>query len=145
MERSVDVNDYMVKGPVLVTPDTGLFEAIDQILRHRLSGVSVIDGDRHPAGMLSELDCLRAVLASAYYGEGIGSSRVGEHMTTSVDCVNAHSNIVDVAQSMLANKRRRRPVVDEDNRVVGQITCRAILRCVRDFDKGTPWAQAMSR
>jgi len=145
MERSVDVNDYMVKGPVLVTPDTELFAAIDQILRHRLSGVAVIDENRHPVGMLSELDCLRVVLAGAYYGDSMGSTRVGEHMTTSVDCVRSHSNIVDVARSMLTNKRRRRPVVDDDNQVLGQITCRAILRCVREFEGGTPWAQAMSR
>jgi CBS domain-containing protein len=145
MKGSVDVNDYMVKGAVLVTPETELFEAIDQILRNRLSGVAVVDDNRHPVGMLSELDCLRVVLAGAYYGEGIGNSRVGEHMTTNVDCVKAHANIVDVAKSMLAHKRRRRPVVDEHNHVVGQITCRAILRCVRDFEGGAPWTQAMSR
>jgi len=145
MKRTVDVNDYMVKGPVLVTPDTELFEAIDHILRHRLSGVAVVDDNRHPVGMLSELDCLRVVLSGAYYGEQVGSTRVGEHMTKNVDCVKAHANIVDVARSMLANKRRRRPVVDEQNHVLGQITCRAILRCVREFESGTPWAQAMSR
>jgi CBS domain-containing protein len=139
MQPSVDVNDYMVSSPVLVTPDTELFGAIDQITHHRLSGVTVVDHQRHPVGMLSELDCLRVILSGAYYGRRVGSIRVGDNMTREVESVQAHANIVDVAKSMLDHKRRRRPVIDEQNRVVGQITCRAILRCVSDFDMPGRW------
>ena len=141
MPHSVDINDYMVRQPVLVTPESGLFEAIEAIIGHRLSGVTVVDGDRQPVGMLSELDCLRAILSGTYYGEGVGRSRVAEHMTTGVECVPAHADIVDVARSMLARKRRRRPVVDDRNRVIGQITCRAILRCAKDFDLPSQWPE----
>ena len=133
MARSVQVNDFMVKHPVLVTPDTDLFEAINEILRHRVSGVAVIDDDRHPAGMLSELDCLRAILSDTYHGEGMANTRVADHMTPDVECVDGHSNVIAVARSMLDHKHRRRPVVDEHNQLIGQITCRAILRCFREF------------
>ena len=115
MKHSVDVNDYMVKRPVLVTPETELFEAIHQILRHKLSGVTVVDGDKTPIGMLSELDCLRAILSGTYYGDEI------------------------VAQSMLDHKHRRRPVVNDNNEVVGQLSCRAILKCIKDFDVPKRW------
>ena len=65
-KQSVDVNDYMVKRPVLVNPDTELFEAIHRILRYKISGVTVVDENNHPVGMLSELDCLRAILSGTY-------------------------------------------------------------------------------
>jgi len=133
MQKSVDVNDYMVKRPVLVTPDTELFEAIHRILRYRISGVAVVDGNKRPVGMLSELDCLRAILSDTYFGENVVNMSVGDHMTADVECVPAHADIIGVAKSMLDHKRRRRPVVDEENRLVGQITCRAILKCVKDF------------
>ncbi len=133
MARSVHVDDFMVKRPVLVTPDTNLFEAINQILSHKVSGVAVIDDDRHPVGMLSELDCLRAILSDTYHGEGMANIRVADHMSPEVECVDARSNVISVARSMLDHKRRRRPVVDEQNRLIGQITCRAILRCFREF------------
>ncbi|MDH4030284.1 MAG: CBS domain-containing protein [Chromatiales bacterium] len=132
-KQSVDVNDFMVKRPVLVTPDTKLFEAIHKILRYKLSGVTVVDDNKHPVGMLSELDCLRAILSDAYFGEGFGNIRVADHMTSEVECVDAHSNIIGVARSMLDHKRRRRPVVDDHSQLVGQITCRAILKCVKEF------------
>lgn len=136
MTQSVDVNDYMVKHPVLVRPDTELFEAIHQILENKLSGVTVIDGNKHPVGMLSEIDCLRAILAGAYYGDSVGKLRIDEFMTPNVECVQAHADLIDVAQSMLDHKHRRRPVVNERNEVIGQLTCRQILRVISNF--GTP-------
>lgn len=139
MKRSVDVNDFMVKRPVLVTPDTELFEAINKILRYKLSGVTVVDDDKHPVGMLSELDCLRAILSGAYFQEGVGNIRVADHMTSNVECVDAHSDVLGVARSMLDHKRRRRPVVDSHQQLVGQITCRAILKCIKDFGGPSGW------
>ena len=139
MKHSVDVNDYMVKRPVLVTPETELFEAIHQILRHKLSGVTVVDGDKTPIGMLSELDCLRAILSGTYYGDEIGTIRVADHMSANVESVHTHADVIQVAQSMLDHKHRRRPVVNDNNEVVGQLSCRAILKCIKDFDVPKRW------
>ncbi|NKB99558.1 MAG: CBS domain-containing protein [Pseudomonadales bacterium] len=139
MKNLVDVNSYMVKRPVVVTPETELFEAIHKILRHKLSGVTVVDENRHPVGMLSELDCLGAILSGTYYGDEHGTIIVGDHMAREVECVHSHADVIDVAQSMLDHKHRRRPVVNDHNQVVGQLTCRAILKCIKDFDVPKRW------
>lgn len=139
MKTSVDVNDYMVKRPVLINPDTELFEAIHQILRYKISGVSVVDDQKHPVGMLSELDCLRAILSGTYYGEEVGTILVKDHMSHTVECVKSHADVIDVAQSMIDHKHRRRPVVNDQNIVVGQLTCRNILKCIKDFDVPKRW------
>ena len=139
MKKSVNVRDYMVKRPVLVKPDTELFDAIHEIIRYKISGVTVVDDKRHPVGMLSELDCLRAILSGTYYQEEVGTIRVGDHMTEGVETVDSHADIIQVAQSMLDHKHRRRPVVNDQNQVVGQLSCRAILKGVKDFDVPKRW------
>jgi CBS domain-containing protein len=139
MKNSVDVNDYMVKRPVLVTPDTELFEAIHQILRYKISGVTVVDDKKHAVGMLSELDCLRAILTRTYYGEEVGTVLVKNHMSPTIECVKSHADVIDVAQSMIEHKHRRRPVVNDQNVVVGQLTRRNILQCINDFDVPKRW------
>ena len=139
MKHSVDVNDYMVKRPVLASPDTELFEAIHQILRYKISGITVVDEHKHPVGMLSELDCLKAILSGTYYGEQIGTILVQDLMTEGVECVHSHADVIDVAQSMLDHKHRRRPVINAHNQVIGQLTCRNILKCIKEFDVPKRW------
>jgi len=132
--KSVKARDYMVRKPVLVRPESDLHDAISQILSHRISGALVVDESRRPVGVLSELDCLRAILSGSYYGEDQGSIRVDEYMTTPVETVKPNDNIIDVAQSMLDHKRRRRPVIDDEGVLIGQVTCRRLLKAIRDMD-----------
>ena len=131
---SVRIRDYMIRRPVLVRPDSDIFEAIRQIINHRISGVIVVDEHRKPIGILSELDCLRAILSGSYYGEEQGIVRVEDYMTSPVETIHVDENIIDVAKSMLDHKRRRRPVVDENGHLIGQVTCRALLKAIRDLD-----------
>jgi predicted transcriptional regulator len=128
------VRDYMVDKPVMVKSNTDLFEAIHQILVNKISGVTVVDDDQRPIGILSELDCLRAILWATYHEEEVGSHPVHDYMTATVETVNLNESIIDVAQSMLEHKRRRRPVVDSHGRMVGQVTCRQLLRAIKEMD-----------
>lgn len=134
MLKSVRVRDYMLTRPVTVKPDTDIFQAIHEILVNKISGVTVVDDDNRPVGILSELDCLRAILWATYHEEEVGVHPVKDHMTTSVETVRLDEDIIDVAQSMLDHKRRRRPVVDRQGRMVGQVTCRQLLRAIKEFD-----------
>ena len=133
-KRGVKVSDHMVRRPVLVTPETELFAAIQKSLVHKISGVTVVGDQRKAVGMLSELDCLRAILSGSYYQEEVGTILVGDHMTQGVESVGPGEQIVDVALSMLDHKHRRRPVVDERGNLLGQLTCRQLLKGVKDFD-----------
>jgi len=132
MLRKFDLEHYMLKHPVCVHPDANLFEAIHLILVNRISGLCVVDDSGRLVGVLSELDCLRGVLSATYNQTAIGTVR---DMMSASDMQVAHSGdaIVDIAEDMLRHKRRRRPVVDQDGRLVGQITIRQILRAVKEF------------
>ena len=134
MTKSVKVRDYMLKRPVLVHPDSDLFDAIHKILTAKISGVTVVDDREKPVGMLSELDALRAILHGTYHQEGFGTILVGDHMTRGCETVGPDDDIIDVAVSMLDHKHRRRPVIDSHGNLVGQLSCRQLLKGVKDFD-----------
>jgi CBS domain-containing protein len=131
MLQSVNLRDYMLPNPVKVKAQDNILDAMQVIIDNKISGVCVVDGEANLVGVLSELDCLRAVLGAIYNNSNIGN--VGEHMATD-NLVVAHPNedIVDVAQDMLLKNKRRRPVV-EDGKLIGQITCRQLLRAVKMF------------
>jgi CBS domain-containing protein len=132
MLQSVSLRDYMLPHPATVHHNDTLREAMAVIIENRISGLCVIDENGNLVGILSELDCLRAILSAVYNKNAIG--RVADYMATE-NLVVAHpdEDIVDVAQDMLMNNKRRRPVV-ENGRLVGQITCRQLLRAVQDFE-----------
>ncbi|MGB0332837.1 MAG: CBS domain-containing protein, partial [Planctomycetota bacterium] len=81
-------------------------------------------------GVISEMDCLQAVLSDTYHGEAGGT--VADIMTTEVESVEIGASVVDVAQKLIDGHRRRFPLVKE-GKFVGQVSCRSILRAVTEF------------
>lgn len=133
MLSSVDISDYMNVRPAKVYADESLFNAIALITDNHLSGVCVVDRSERLVGVLSEMDCLRAVV-TATYNNSADVGRVSDYMTRDVICCNLHDNLVDVAQDMIAKGHRRRPVL-EDGRLIGQISSRQVLRVVSIFNR----------
>ena len=133
MLQSVNLRDYMLPNPVKVYPEDNIMDAMKVIIDNKVSGVCVVDRDSNIVGVLSEMDCLRAVLSAIYNNTSIGVVR--DHMASD-NLLIAHpdEDIVDVAQDMLTKNKRRRPVV-EDGKLIGQITCRQLLHAVMAFRK----------
>ena len=133
MLQSVSLRDYMLSNPVKVRPDDNIMDAMKAIIDNKISGVCVVDKEMNLVGLLSEMDCLRAVLSAIYNNTSIGVVR--DHMASG-NLLVAHpdEHIVDVAQDMLLKHKRRRPVV-ENGKLIGQITCRQLLSAVMKFKK----------
>ncbi|MBQ0711381.1 MAG: CBS domain-containing protein [Porticoccus sp.] len=121
----------MLPNPVKVKADVDLCDAVELILEYKISGLCVVDDENHLLGIVSEMDCLKAIL-SAMYNEETSVGPVSGFMTTDVYSVSPHADIVDVAQDMLKRGFRRCPVI-QDGKLVGQVTCRQLLRAVEKF------------
>ena len=130
MLRSVDLKDYMQPSPITIQPTSSLQEAVGLIIEHKVSGICVVDNDNKLLGILSEMDCLGGILAATYNQGGLNN--VSEYMTADVDVARLDENIVSVASDMMSKQQRRRPVV-ENGKLIGQITCRQLLRAVEEF------------
>jgi len=133
MPKSVEVSQYMQHKPITVMADMNIYDASRKILENKVSGVVVIDANNNLVGMLSELDCLRALITSVYNGADPGGALVKDIMTAEVEVNLPTDDIVSVATSMLDHKHRRRPIV-VDGKLVGQLTCRQILGAIKDFN-----------
>jgi CBS domain-containing protein len=131
MLQSVNLRDYMLPNPVRVKPEDNILDAMKVIIDNKISGVCVVDADGNLVGILSEMDCLRAVLGAIYNNNNIGAVR--EHMASdNLVVANPNEDIVSVAEDMLLKNKRRRPVV-ENGKLIGQITCRQLLSAVMKF------------
>lgn len=133
MLKSVDLHDYMLSNPVKVNENDNLLDAIEAIVSYKISGLCVVNDAGDLVGVLSEMDCLKAVLSATYNESGIG--KVKESMYhQQIIVAHPSEDIVDIAQDMLKHSHRRRPVM-QDGKLVGQITCRQILNAIRAFQR----------
>jgi CBS domain-containing protein len=132
MLLSVDLRDYMLTNPIKVKEDDNLSYAMKIIIDNKVSGVCVIDEKKALVGVLSEMDCLAAILKATYNEVGVGL--VNEYMTKDVIVAHPSEDIINLAQDMLKTNQRRRPVV-EDGKLVGQVSCRQLLTAVKKFNK----------
>jgi CBS domain-containing protein len=128
--KSALVRDYMSGKLLTFSPQTDVLDAIHQLVRHRIAGAPVIDDHGNLVGMLSELDCMMIALNAGYHGERGGP--VAEYMTEETETVDADMSIIDLAQRFLESGFRRYPVV-KDNRLIGQISRRDVLRALGEI------------
>lgn len=127
MLKSAFVKDYMSEIRVTFTPKMGVQRAINLLIRNRISSAPVIDKTGDLVGMLSEQDCLKIALTAGYHEESAG--RVAVYMQPIVKTVDADASIVEVASMFLQDGFRRYPVLKE-NRLVGQVSRRDVLRAL---------------
>jgi FOG: CBS domain len=126
----METAEYMSSNPVTFTPDTDIFDAIHVILEHRLSGATVLNENKEVVGVISELDCLKAIINVGYYRQGGG--RVADFMCTeSIQFMPEHTNIIDAAQMLITNGHRRMPV-ERNGQFIGQISARSLLQALKD-------------
>ncbi|MCP4407822.1 MAG: CBS domain-containing protein [Gammaproteobacteria bacterium] len=112
---------------VTFTPEMGVLRAINMLIKNRISGAPVVDKTGDLVGVLSEQDCLKIALTASYHGESAG--RVAEYMQPIVKTVDADASMVEVATMFLQDGYRRYPVL-KDNRLVGQVSRRDVLKAL---------------
>ncbi len=127
------VKDYMSKTLVTFKPDTNVLDAIHALVEHRIAGAPVVDDQGNIVGMLSEFDCIKVALQAGYHGDYGGP--VSDFMSRGVTTVNAQMSIIDLAQKFASEGYRRFPVTD-NNRLVGQISRRDVLRALEVLSHG---------
>lgn len=133
MEKSFLIKDYMNPNPVTVTPETSIFDTIKLILKHKISGVVVADQSKNYFGVLSELDCLKVTSESIYNeGQNACSPYAQDIMKTDVVTASPNAGLFDILICMFDEGQRRRPVI-EDGKLIGQVTCRHLLKAIINF------------
>ena len=127
MERKLTVREFMGASLVTFNPGQEIKDAIQTLLDHKLSGSPVVDNRGNMVGYLSEKDCLKVALNAAYNDHWGG--KVADFMTPHVTSVDVDSSMIEIAEMFVNKPFKRLPVVKE-NRLVGQIHRRDVLRAL---------------
>ena len=61
------IDKIMDKEEITLSPDQPIHEAINVLLERKVTGAPVLDKNRKIVGMITEKDCLRVLLDSAYH------------------------------------------------------------------------------
>ena len=111
---------------VTLQPDMDVFDAIKLLLKHRVSGVPVIDAQRHFLGSFSEKTSMTVLLGAAY--DQLPTSRVEAYMDRDRErTIDEEEDLLSIARIFLDTPYRRLPVL-RDGAVVGQVSRRDVLR-----------------
>jgi CBS domain-containing protein len=134
MPYSIKIKDCMHRNPLTIRPGDNLVRAISMILEYKLTGLTVTDGQGAVVGILSELDCIRAIL-TAIYNEGDPEHvLVEDAMHPEVNTCGVEDSLVEVAQAMVETRQRRRPVV-QDGKFAGQVSSNNVLWALMEYSR----------
>ncbi len=128
------IADCMRRNPLTIHHDANLVQAIEMIVEYKLTGLTVTDGDGKAVGILSELDCIKAVLTALYNDGDPEYTLVRDAMSTDLATCKPGDGIVEVAQAMLDTRQRRRPVLD-NGKLVGQVSSSNILWALMEHSR----------
>jgi CBS domain-containing protein len=128
------VRDLMTTDPITTTADAPLKEAARTMVREKISGLPVMEGDKL-VGMVTEGDFLRQEanrdqpyrlsLLEALFGDGGAEpavETVGEVMTEPVITITPDATVSEAARVMSHRKVKRLPVVDDEGKLIGVIS-----------------------
>ena len=129
MKRLPKIGEFMDAVVPTLSPETQIMQAVDFLLRHRVTGAPVVDSDGRLLGIITETDLLKLV-TEGIQGQPPIEATVAEYMTPDVVTVPPTVDIYYVAGIFLNNKFRRLPVV-KGGKIVGAITRYDLLRVIR--------------
>lgn len=122
--RSLKVSDVMSNHIEPVRCGTPLTRVVKSLLHNHVTGLPVVDDQRHVLGFVSEQDCIHALLVSSYHCEG--DPIVDDVMFREPVSVSPEMAVVDLAQNLGAGKPKVYPVIDH-GKLIGIVTRTAIL------------------
>ena len=147
--------DVMTSKVVTVLPETSISETAKLFLRHRISAVPVVDGEKHILGMVSEGDLLHraetkteprrpwwlSMIAGIEeqardYVKSHGL-RAADVMSTEVVTVAEDTPLAEIAQ-LLEERRIKRVPVTRNDKLVGLVSRADLVRALASRPKTAP-------
>ena len=132
------VTQFMSQRILMLPPDEDAIHAIGHLLKHRVSGVPIVDSDRRFIGVFSEKTSMEVLVQSAF--DQVPTARVSGFANEDRGRIVAKGDsLLDVVETFLETPYRRLVVIDQ-GRVIGQVSRRdALNAAVRWLDQsGSP-------
>lgn len=126
---SVIRNLLQIKGNTIVwavEPDNTVLDAIKIMANKDIGALVVMSGDKL-VGIISERDCVRKVMLQ---GKQPAETLVEQIMTRAIRVIHPSQTVEEAMELMNSHQIRHLPVVDENEKVIGVISIKDVLRDV---------------
>ncbi len=128
MAVALTARDVMTKNLVTLRIDMDVFDAVDVLLKKRISGAPVIDSKGDFAGIFSESSCMRVVVDAAY--DGLPRVGLMRFVDRDPPTVSLDTDVLSICRTFIDQATRRLPVL-ENGKLVGQVSRRDVMRQMR--------------
>ena len=116
------VKHMMLTNVITANPSITVNEAIKILYEKHIGSVVLVDDNKKCIGIFTERDAIRLVAKNVKLDQPLGNV-----MTKNVITVLENSSINEVRRIILTHKIRHFPVVNQEDRIVGLLSVRAIL------------------
>ena len=116
------VKHMMLTNVITANPSMTVNEAIKILYEKHIGSVVLVDDNKKCIGIFTERDAIRLVAKNVKLDQPLGNV-----MTKNVITVLENSSINEVRRIILTHKIRHFPVVNQEDRIVGLLSVRAIL------------------
>jgi CBS domain-containing protein len=122
---AITARDIMARSEATLSPEMDIFGAMKLLLQKKLTGAPVVDETGKLLGMLTERDCLNVLVGGALEARPGGT--VDMYMSTPAQSIQPTASLYDIVHVFVTRPYRKLPVVDDQGRVVGQVSRRDTL------------------
>jgi CBS domain-containing protein len=128
--------DIMTENMISVKADTPIYEAVELIVKHGISGMPVVKNDMTLEGILSEKD----VIVLFYGKEDNENKTVGDFMTQPAVHFDEEESLLDICDFLTKNIFRRVPITSNE-KLVGIISIRDTLDYILELRRESAAAE----
>ena len=126
------VKSIMTKEVIYVKPNTPIYEAMQLLPQHQISGMPVVDDEMNLIGILTEKDVLKLLIEDVSYNK----TTVADFMQTDVVSFTEDDSAVKVCKFFQDNFIRRVPIVRQ-GKLVGIVSRRDIISLILEYKNKT--------
>ena len=119
-----------------VTADLSLSELIDFLLKHKISSAPVVEKNgsaKHLIGFISECDALEHLSNEMFYGFPAQPRSVETCMKRHPISITEDVDVFAIGSLLVNHGYRHLPVVDKENRLLGVVSRRDVLKPMQQF------------
>jgi len=131
--KNLTIADVMDTAPPFILSEQPLDEVVEQLIKHHVGGLPVVNDKHEVIGFVSEQDCIHSLKVSSYHCEGIVP--VDKVMNHEAYTISPDMLLIDLVERMGNNKPKIFPVTQE-GKLVGLITRPQVLMVLAESSVG---------
>lgn len=125
-DMKTTAKDIMSTKLIVAKEGMNIEDAVKLLVNNKITGLPVVDGDGRMVGILSEYDIIAKVGKEKIIESDMFKKMVP--FTKKVESVGEGTSLQDILDRFINLKCRRLPVLDKDNRLVGIISRRDVMK-----------------